>query len=82
MSSVPLSLPPFFQEYVTAKLTHEKNARTIIERVSQFGNRAEIRWLLWAYSQNEISNWVKRWSKNKLLESHGTFWRIVLDISE
>ncbi|MBI5824499.1 MAG: hypothetical protein HZB18_10765 [Chloroflexi bacterium] len=82
MQPIPLSLSPFFQEYDFSKLNPQKDSFTIIERVLQFGNRSEIRWLFLVYSQEKISSWVKRWGKEILPEPHRTFWRLVLDISE
>ena len=82
MTSIPLSLTPFFQEYDITKLTPEKDSHTIIERVLQFGNRKEIRWLFECYSRQDISNWVRRWGKEVLPEPDRTFWTIVLDVNE
>jgi len=82
MQSIPASLAPFFQEYDITKLTPENNSHTIIERVLQYGNRKEIRWLFDIYSEEKIKEWVKSWSKDKLPEPHRTFWRIVLEVSE
>jgi len=82
MQPIPLSLAPFFQEYDIAKLTPENDSHTIIERVLQYGNRKEIRWLFDTYSGKKIKAWVKLWSKDKLPEPHRTFWQIVLEVSE
>lgn len=82
MNNIPFSIAPFFQEYDITKLTPEKDAYTIIERVLQFGNRAEIKWLFETYSDEKIKEWVKRWSNDRLPEPHRTFWRIVLEITD
>ncbi|MBI3170620.1 MAG: hypothetical protein HYZ22_19235 [Chloroflexi bacterium] len=81
MSAIPLSLKPFFQEYDITKLTPEKDSHTIIERVLQFGNRAEIKWLFETYPKDEISNWVRRWGNEVLPEPDRKFWKIVLNAS-
>ena len=80
MNSIPQSLAPFFQEYDITKLTPEKDAHTIIERVLQFGNRAEIKWLFGVYAQEQVSTWVKKFGKDKLPQPHRRFWEIVLEI--
>ena len=80
MNSIPQSLAPFFQEYDITKLTPEKDAHTIIERVLQFGNRAEIKWLFGVYAQEQVSAWVKNFGKDKLPQPHRRFWEIVLEI--
>ncbi len=80
MPSIPTSLAPFFQEYDITKLTPEKDAFTIIERVLQFGNRAEIKWLFGVYSQQQVAAWIKRFGEERLPQPHRTFWKIILDI--
>jgi hypothetical protein len=80
VNSIPTSLAPFFQEYDFSKLDPETDAHTIIERVLQFGNRAEIRWLFGAYAQEQVSAWVRKFGKDKLPQPHRRFWEIVLDI--
>jgi len=82
MQSIPLSLAPFFQEYDIATLNPQKDSHTIIERVLQYGNRKEIRWLFDIYPEGKLKEWVQSWSKDKLPELHRTFWRIVLEVSE
>jgi hypothetical protein len=82
MSIIPQSLAPFFQEYDIAKLIPENDSHTIIERVLQFGNRAEIKWLFSVYPETEISNWVRTFSKDKLPQPHRAFWRIIFEIHE
>jgi hypothetical protein len=78
--SIPQTLSPFFQEYDLGKLNPQKDSHTIIERVLQFGNRAEIRWLFGTYSKEEIANWVMKFGNEKLPQPHRTFWHTVLEI--
>ena len=82
MAQVPLSLAPFFQEYDLSKLIPERDAHTIIERVLQFGNRAEIKWLFSVYSKDTISTWVRRWASQVLPEPDRTFWQLVLELKD
>ncbi|MBC7878558.1 MAG: hypothetical protein H7Y59_15410 [Anaerolineales bacterium] len=82
MQPIPLTLAPFFQEYDIAKLNLQTDSHTIIERVLQYGNRPEIRWLFEVYSGEKIKTWVKRWGKEILPEPHRTFWPIVLEVNE
>jgi len=80
MSVIPSTLAPFFQEYDFKSLNPVKNSHTIIERVLQFGNRIEIRWLFKTYSEKEITNWVRQFGKDKLPQPHRAFWQVVLDV--
>ena len=81
MASIPASLTPFFQEYNIEKLSPEKDSHTIIERVLQFGNRAELRWLFSVYSKEQVTEWVRQFGTEKLPQPHRTFWQVVLDIN-
>jgi hypothetical protein len=82
MQSIPLTLAPFFQEYDIAKLNLQTDSHTIIERILQFGNRAELHWLFNTYQQEQITEWVIRFGKDKLPQPHRTFWQIILEIKE
>ena len=57
--SVPQSLAPFFQEYDLAQFDLQRSAATIIERVLQYGNRSEIRWLFRVYPRERIKAWPR-----------------------
>lgn len=82
LHSIPSSLAPFFQEYDFEQLDTQTAAPLIIERALQFGNRAELRWLFSQYSHDQIVEWFKKYSKERLPNPHRSFWRIVLDIKE
>jgi len=62
---IPLLLAPFFQEYDLAQLDLARSRFTIIERVLQFGDRQEIRWLFTVYPKQEIKEWVSRWGMRR-----------------
>ncbi len=81
-TAIPTSLAPFFQEYDLTKLVPERDSFTIIERVLQFGNRAEIKWLFNIYSQEQIESWVRQFGNEKLRQPHRTFWKAVLEITD
>jgi len=81
-SSVPQSLAPFFQEYDLAQFDLQRSAATIIERVLQYGNRSEIRWLFQVYPRERIKAWARRWGAYALPEPHLTFWKLVLGVSD
>lgn len=82
MNGVPASLSPFFQEYELDQLDLQRSSATIIERILQYGNREEIRWLFSSYPPQRIRHWVQRWGKLALPEPHLTFWSLVLDLPE
>lgn len=82
MTSIPRSLAPFFQEYDIAKLVPENDSHTIIERVLQFGNRAEIKWLFTVYTQKQIVSWLARFGAERLPQPHLNFWNFVLGVEQ
>jgi hypothetical protein len=79
-TSIPSLFAPFFQEYDFARLDVQRSTSTIIERVLQFGNREEIRWLFSVYPRQQIADWILLWGSFVLPEPHLTFWKLVLDI--
>ena len=79
---VPQSLAPFFQEYHLKNLNLQDSAPTIIERVLQHGNRAEISWLFQLYPRQKIKKWICEWGEYALPEPHLTFWKLVLDLEK
>jgi hypothetical protein len=44
-AGIPVSLRPFFQEYVLEDLDPERSAFTVIERTLAWGEVPELRWL-------------------------------------
>jgi hypothetical protein len=82
MPAIPSSLAPFFQEYDLARLDLQRDSATIIERALQYGNRAELRWLFTQYSRTQITEWVRRFGKDRLPHPHRAFWQIILEINE
>lgn len=77
---IPASLAPFLQEYDLAQLNPQTDARLLIERALQYGNRAELRWLFAQYPRGQIADWVKRYGSERLPRPHLDFWKIVLEI--
>ena len=82
LNIIPSTLAPFFQEYDLQKLDPQRDSATIIERAIQFGNRAEIRWLFAQYPRSQITDWIKRFGKDRLPHPHLDFWRMLLEINE
>jgi hypothetical protein len=78
---IPPSLAPFFQEYDFARLDPQTAAPLIIERVLQYGSRAELRWLFAQYPRAQITAWVERFGSDRLPHPHIDFWRLVLEIA-
>lgn len=59
------------------KIDVEKNARYIIERVFDFGNDAEIRWLFMQYPKSLLHEVLHR-SRSSVHEKSKALWSLVL----
>lgn len=57
---IPMSLRPFFQEYVLEDLDPERSAFTVIERTLAWGDVSELRWLFGYYGRERLVAWVRR----------------------
>jgi len=80
--TIPFTLAPFFQEYAFDQLDLQSATPLIIERVLQFGNRAELHWLFTQYPRTQIVDWFIRYAKERLPNPHRAFWQIILEIKE
>ena len=58
-AGIPVTLRPFFQEYVLEDLDPERSAFTVIERTLAQGDLPELRWLFAHYGQERLANWVR-----------------------
>jgi hypothetical protein len=59
-AGIPLSLRPFFQEYVLEDLDPERSAFTVIERTLAWGDLPELRWLFAQYGEERLAEWVRQ----------------------
>lgn len=57
---IPVSLRPFFQEYVLEDLDPERSAFTVIERTLAWGDVSELRWLFDYYGRERLVAWVRQ----------------------
>ena len=78
---IPRSLAPFLQEYILEQLDPETAAPLLIERILQYGNRLELRWLFAQYPRQQIVEWVKRNGRDRLPHPHIDFWLLVLEVA-
>jgi len=54
-AGIPVSLRPFFQEYVLENLEPERSAFTVIERTLAWGRLPELRWLFARYEPERLA---------------------------
>lgn len=69
--------PSLFWDVDQKKLDSEKHARYIIERILEFGNDKEVKWLFRHYSRDLIGDTIRR-SRGVLHEKTKALWTLVL----
>jgi len=83
-SDTPLALPPsikpYFQEYDFSRLAVDIHAELVIERVLNYGNLEELRWLFTQYGWSPITQWVQERGEKRLSSRRYRLWCVLLEI--
>ncbi|MEW6232655.1 MAG: hypothetical protein AB1566_10135 [Chloroflexota bacterium] len=82
MADIPETLARAFPEYEFSDLDSDADAELVIERVLEYGTRAEWCWLFSRYGLERIRNFVRRRGYRTLSKRGFAYWRLVLDIEE
>ena len=72
-------LRPIFWDLDAEKLDLQKNARQIIERILEWGDLEQVRWMIKTYSKEEIIEAVK--GSRQLSSKSANFWATYYKIS-
>lgn len=78
--NLPDRLWPHFQEYDPNSLDLERDANLVIQRVLEFGNWNELRWLFRLYGKPRISAYVRQYGERGLSRVTFNYWRKLLGI--
>jgi hypothetical protein len=81
-AGIPLSLRPFFQEYVLEDLDPERSAFTVIERTLAWGDLPELRWLFARYGRERLAEWVRQAGWRCLPRRRLKYWLSFFDLSD
>jgi hypothetical protein len=81
-AGIPVSLRPFFQEYVLENLNPERSAFTVIERTLAWGDRAELRWLFARYGTGRLREWVQHVGWRLLPRRRFQFWVCFFELTD
>ncbi|MBI4314821.1 MAG: hypothetical protein HY872_09025 [Chloroflexi bacterium] len=73
--AVPKSLAPHFQEFSLRKLNVQRDALVIMQRVLEYGDLAELRWLFETYGRSAINEFVRQRDESWLSRRAFYFWR-------
>jgi hypothetical protein len=79
-SRIPVGLKPYFQEYDIARLDIPRDANLIIQRVLEFGNWEEIRWLFETYGGRRIRLFLREHGQRWLNPVTFHYWRKLLGV--
>jgi hypothetical protein len=82
MQSIPETVQPFFKEDEFERLDLERDGDLIIERLLAFGNRDEVRWLLWYYEHENIRRWLSESGIRRLPRRRYKLWCVLLKGTE
>ena len=81
-AGIPVSLRPFFQEYVLENLDPERSAFTVIERTLAWGRLPELHWLFTRYEQERLAEWVRRAGWYCLPRQRLKYWLCFFEITD
>jgi len=81
-AGIPVSLRPFFQEYVLENLEPERSAFTVIERTMAWGRLPELRWLFARYEPERLAEWVRRAGWYCLSRQRLKYWLCFFKITD
>ena len=81
-AGIPVTLRPFFQEYVLEDLDPERSAFTVIERTLAWGDRQELRWLFAHYGPARLAAWVRQAGWRCLPRRRLIFWLRFFDLAD
>jgi hypothetical protein len=81
-AGMPVSLRPFFQEYVLENLDPERSAFTVIERKLAWGDVPELRWLFAHYGATRVAEWVRQAGWRCLPRRRLKYWLCLLEIAD
>jgi hypothetical protein len=77
---IPLSLRPFFQEYILENLEPDRDAFTVIERTLAWGGIRELNWLFRHYGVSRLRSFVQKYGVRLLPRRRRKYWALYFDL--
>jgi hypothetical protein len=81
-AGIPVSLRPFFQEYVLEDLDPQHSAFTVIERTLAWGDVSELRWLFAHYGPERLAEWVRQAGWRCLPRRRLKYWLCFFELTD
>ncbi len=79
---IPVTLRPYFQEYVLENIDPERNAFTVMERTMARGDLREWKWMLGRYDRERLKTFVRKYGWRVLPRRRFRFWVKFFDITD
>lgn len=79
-AKIPERLKVYFQEYDVDQLNMKRDANLVIQRVLEFGDWEEIRWLFTLYGSRRIRKFIREYGERWLKPVSFNYWRQLLRI--
>ena len=73
-------LQSFFWDTDTSKLDIEKNKQYIIERILEYGDKKEVKWLFSTYKKDDIVETLKK--SKRISAKSGNYYYLILNLKE
>lgn len=82
VQDVPVTLKPYFQEYIFENLDPDKDAFIIMGRTLAWGEAPELRWLFGRYGAQRLAEWVRQAGWRCLPSRRFKYWQVYFDLSD
>lgn len=79
---IPVTLKPYFQEYVFEDLDADRDAFLVIERTLAWGEAVELRWLFARYGAQRLAAWVQQAGWRNLPRRRFKYWRAFFNLQD
>ena len=80
LSTIPDRLAAYFHEYDMARIDLRNDANLVIQRIIEFGDWDELRWLFRLYGAKRIRIFVREYGERLLSPVSFNYWRQLLRI--
>ncbi|HOU15722.1 MAG TPA: hypothetical protein PKZ84_21670 [Anaerolineae bacterium] len=82
VQNIPVTLKPYFQEYVFENLDPDKDAFLVMERTLAWGEAPELRWLFARYGAQQLAAWVQQAGWRCLPQRRFKYWRMFFSLHD
>lgn len=74
-SKIPPGLKAYFREYDMVSLDFKRNANLIIQRILEYGDWDDVRWLFKLYGTRRVRSFLRQFGERWLRPVSSYYWR-------